>query len=239
MTHDRKKASRFPETRWSLVGRAAASDDAVRHKALAELLSAYLPGLRAFLVEARRVPADVADDLLNGFVADKVLAAGLVRHADQNRGKFRNFVLKSLNNFVTTKLRGHCGPRVLQGDFDEERVVSRTSGPATDCFERQWVQQVVRDALQMMEADCKARGRSDLWEMFRWRVVDPMLRDAEPIDYGAIVQRLGIGTPRQAMNLLATAKRAFMGHLREAVGKYVKPNAIDGEIDDLRQIVDR
>jgi hypothetical protein len=101
------------------------------------------------------------------------------------------------------------------------------------------VQQVVRDALQMMEADCKARGRSDLWEMFRWRVVDPMLRDAEPIDYGAIVQRLGIGTPRQAMNLLATAKRAFMGHLREAVGKYVKPNAIDGEIDDLRQIVDR
>ena len=40
-----KKPSLFPETRWSLVGRAVAPDDAVRQAALTELLIAYRPGL--------------------------------------------------------------------------------------------------------------------------------------------------------------------------------------------------
>ena len=86
MSDEQEKRSRFPQTHWSLVGRAAASDDLLRQQALTDLLMAYLPGLRAFLVEIRRVPADLAEDLLQGFVADKVLAAGLLRHANQGRG---------------------------------------------------------------------------------------------------------------------------------------------------------
>jgi hypothetical protein len=54
----------LPPTRWSLVGRAAASDEQTRGAALSELLVVYMPCLRAFLVQSRRVPADLADDLL-------------------------------------------------------------------------------------------------------------------------------------------------------------------------------
>ncbi len=78
-----------------------------------------------------------------------------------------------------------------------------------------------------------------MWEMFRLRVVDPMLHDAEPADYGQIVRQLGIATPRQAMNLLANAKHSFMGHLEAAVGKYVSGEEIETEIADLREIVGR
>lgn len=240
MSPEHKKPSRFPETRWSLVGRAAASDELTRQQALSELLVRYVPGLRAFLVETRRVPADLADDLLHDFVADKVLAAKLVRKADQGRGKFRNFVLKSLSNFVTTRLRREYAARAMAAGLDEGRIASLSARRETDRFEQEWVQQVVRDAVQLMQADCHDRARSDLWEIFRLRIVEPMLHDAEPAEYDQIVRRLGIRTPRQAINLLASAKRCFLRHLRSAVGNYVSGDEkIDEEISDLRRIVGR
>ena len=239
MPSDRKKASRFPNTRWSLVGRAASSDVLTRHQALAELLAVYLPGLKTFLVEARRIPADLAEDLVNGFVADKVLAAGLIRHADQGRGQFRNFVLKSLNNFVTTKLRGEYAARAMLAGFQQAANGAAAATIGADRFDQEWVHQVVHDALHMMKVDCTRRGRMDMWEMFRARIVDPMLHDAAPVDYEDIVRQLGIATPRQAMNLLANAKRAFMGHLRASIGKYARNDQIDDELDDLREIVGR
>ena len=240
MSFDRKKPSRFPETRWSLVGRAAASDELTRQQALAELLVAYLPGLRAFLVEARRVPADLADDLLHDFVADKFLARKLVHHADQGKGKFRNFILKALNNFVTTRLKREYAARALAAGVDGSVLATLASCQCDERFEQEWVQQVVRDALELMEADCRERGRSDLWEVFRLRVVDPVLHGAAPADYEQIVARLDVQTPRQAINLLANAKRCFVKHLRAAVGSYVHDEAqIDEEIADLRRIVGR
>jgi len=240
MPHERKKSSRFPATRWSLVGRAAASDELTRQQAIAELLVTYMPGLRAFLVEARRVPADLADDLLHDFVADKVLAANLVRKADQDRGKFRNFVLKSLNNFVTTKLQREYAARAVTAGLDEALIASLSSEGESDRFEQEWVRQVVRNAVQRMEADCRGQGRPDLWDIFRLRVVEPMLHDAEPADYDQIVQRFDLETPRQAMNLLANAKRCFLKYLRLAVREYVRGDEnIDEEIADLREIARR
>jgi hypothetical protein len=67
-----------------------------------------------------------------------------------------------------------------------------------------------------------------------------MLHDVAPIDYEQMVHQFDIGTPRQAMNLLANAKRCFWGHLRSAVGKYVSgEEQIDQEITQLREIVGR
>lgn len=240
MSDEQEKRSRFPQTHWSLVGRAAASDDLLRQQALTDLLMAYLPGLRAFLVEIRRVPADLAEDLLQGFVADKVLAAGLLRHANQGRGKFRNFILKSLNNYVTTRMRGEYTTRAKAVGIDELLIGSLCDDLGSNGFEQEWVQQVVRDAIELMQTECRINGRSDLWDVFRLRVVEPMLHDAEPADYSELVRRFGFETPRQAINLLVNAKRAFTKHLRSAVAKYIsRESDIDEEIADLRRIVMR
>jgi len=237
---DGKKPSRFPETRWSLVGRAAASDQLTRQQAIGELLVAYLPGLRAFLIGARRVPADLVDDLLHDFVADKFLAGKLVHHADQGRGKFRNFLLKALNNFVTTRLKREYAARALAAGVDGSVLAALASYQCDDRFDQEWLQQVLRDALELMEADCRDRGRLDMWEVFRLRVVDPMLHSVVPADYEQIIGRFDVETPRRAINLLANAKRCFVKHLRAAVGRYVHDDAlIDDEIADLREILGR
>lgn len=240
MTKDHKKPSRFPDTRWSLVGRAAGSDDLARQQALAELLVIYTPALRAFLVEGRRVPADLTDDLLHDFILDKILARKLVHHATQGKGKFRNYVLKALNNYVTTKLKREYKIRAMALEIDESTIVDPTSLQIANRFDIEWVQQLVRDTLHLMELDCRERKRVDLWEIFYLRVVDPMLNDTEPADYEQLVKRFNIQTPRQAMNLLGTAKRCFNRHLRVAVGRYVSDeNRIDEEIVDLREILGR
>lgn len=238
MSLHRKKVSRFPETRWSLVGRAAMSDELTRQQALRELLLAYLPGLRAYLVEGRRVPEDVVDDLLHDFVVDKFLAEKLVHHAEQGKGKFRSFILKSLNNFVTTKLGQEYKAHITADGMNLDGFAS--DGDLRDQFDREWVKQVVGDTLELMAADCRARGRTDLWEVFCLRVVDPMLNGTDPADYERIVDRLCLETPRQAINLLANAKRCFIKHLRAAVSCYVHDEMqIDEEIADLRRIIEQ
>ncbi|RJQ63188.1 MAG: sigma-70 family RNA polymerase sigma factor [Desulfobacteraceae bacterium] len=205
-----------------------------------ELLIAYTPALKSFLVESRRIPKELADDLLHDFVLNKVLTRRLVQHANQGKGKFRNYVLKALNNFVNTKLSRERKIHEKQVEVDETALPDPASLDEIACFDEKWVQQVVRDSLQSMESELQSNGRTDLWEIFRLRVVEPMLNGSEPAGYNEIVRRFDIQTPRQAINLLATAKRCFIRHLRETVGRYTgDKEKIDNEIEDLRQIVGR
>src|ERR1700677_2779450 len=82
----------FPVTRWSLVVRAADTDAGIKRIALTELLEKYLPALRSYLRLSKRLDADRADDLLQSFLASKVLDEDLIERADQRRGKFRTFL---------------------------------------------------------------------------------------------------------------------------------------------------
>ncbi|MEZ4601224.1 MAG: hypothetical protein R2940_15650 [Syntrophotaleaceae bacterium] len=236
----RDKKTRFPETQWSLVKRAGGSDEIIRQEALSELLHTYRPGLLNFLIKARGLPADFAEDLLQGFIADKVLKSDLARYADQGRGKFRNFILKSLNNYTATKLSRRASRENNELEFDESVHTLIPGAEVVDLFDLEWIKQVVRDAVRLTEEECRCRNRTEIWEIFSRRVVDPMLYGIEPMDYREIVSRFGISTPRQAINLLATAKRTFTRNLRLAVGKYAgKGIDIEDEIADLRKIIQR
>src|SRR5688572_14192368 len=106
--HEPLQSERFPTTRWSLVGRAAppnpssdpqqlAADD---RAALGELIRLYLPALRAHLTGPLRIDRHRTDDLIQGFLADKVLEQNLIALADPNRGKFRTFLLTALERFI-------------------------------------------------------------------------------------------------------------------------------------------
>src|SRR5438477_6642253 len=93
-------AARFPSTQWSLVGRAGRTSNEHRRDALGVLLHRYMPALRAHLVLAKRMSADHAEDLLQGFVADKIIEKNLLAQAEQARGRFRSFLLAALNHYV-------------------------------------------------------------------------------------------------------------------------------------------
>lgn len=54
----------------------------VRSEALERLLGSYAPAMVGHLVHRKRLPPDRAEDLVQGFIADKVLEKRLVGRAD-------------------------------------------------------------------------------------------------------------------------------------------------------------
>lgn len=87
---------RFLTTRWSMV--AGAGDNEPGRRALEELRAQYWPPIYAFARCRGHAPAD-AKDLTQGFFLD-LLERNSVDEADQDRGRFRTFLLACFTNFL-------------------------------------------------------------------------------------------------------------------------------------------
>ena len=236
----------FPLTRWSLVGRAAGAEGDIRIRAaLDELVSRYLPALRAHLILTRRLSPDDADELLQSFVASKVLEQNLFGRADQAQGKFRTFLLAALGNFLIDHLRAtqakkrSTGADAMQIDEQRSEVIdSRVDQPST-AFDVAWARQVLDRAQTLMRQQCDAEERPDVWGVFQARVLSPALDNAEPAAYDALVRQFKLASPDQASNVLVTGKRMFTRCLRDAVAEYVDDSEIEQELRELKAVVAR
>ena len=88
----------FRTTRWTQVSRAKAESPEGR-RALKELCDAYYEPVAAFLRCELR-DADAARDLAHDFFAN-VLEGGAIARADQDRGRFRSYLLGAVKHFLS------------------------------------------------------------------------------------------------------------------------------------------
>lgn len=233
----------FPATGdiWPLVERARRAGDAEARAALNQLLVHYLPPLRAHLVRHKRIDPERAEDLLQSFIAAKVCEQGLIGQADLARGRFRTFLLSALENHIVSVLRHeraairHPGSAPVPID---EHVDTLAAPTASAEFDIAWARMVLGDALAAMEKECAAGGRQDLWEVFRERLLLPMLTGAEPTPYEDLCRRHRLASATQAGNLLITAKRMFRRTLEDGIRQYAGEEAAIGrEIDELTALL--
>src|SRR5829696_3859701 len=89
----------FPTTRWTLIDLVRHEDSRGDRPALDELLRCYWPALRVHLAIRRAGTPDEIDDLLQGFIASRILDANLVATAVPSRGRFRTLLLTSLDRY--------------------------------------------------------------------------------------------------------------------------------------------
>jgi DNA-directed RNA polymerase specialized sigma24 family protein len=216
----------FPTTRWSLVLSAGHSGEEEKRAALDALLRRYLPALRAHLMIAKVAPPGQVDDLLQGFLADKVVAQDMIAKARRERGKFRTFVAVALDRYVIDQLRRQRS--TLRSPAAEAAVVPLDDNDPVDlspsshrAFNIAWAAEVVAEARRRMQSECEASGRRDVWTVFNERVVGPTLEGSDPTAYGELTRRLQLSSDAEAMNLLVTGKRAFARALRAVVAEYV------------------
>jgi RNA polymerase sigma-70 factor (ECF subfamily) len=234
---------RFPTTSWSLVA-LAGQDDETRREALGTLLTRYLPALRAHLIQAKGLAPDRADDLVQDFVANKILERDLIARADQQRGKFRTFLLTSLDRFLLNRLRDEGAKKRAASAAAEplgerDGQLAAGSGPS-DAFDFAWARSVLGEALQRMRTHCETSGRADVWGVFECRVLGPIFEGTEAPDYREIVERFGFQSPSQASNVLATAKRTFARMLRSVVAEYAgSEEEIEEELGQLHAVLAR
>lgn len=235
-------ADRFPVTRWSLVARAGAADSAAAATALNQLLTVYRPVLHSHLVHHWRFTPVQAEDVLHNFLAEKVLENNILSRADQERGRFRSFLLKSLTNYVISHLRRQQAQRRSPGpsnmlDVDELLDVIPDASETEAQFDEAWGRHILRQTLDRMQRECTARGRLDIWQIFRCRLLDPILEGTPAVPYKELVTKFDLQTPSQAANLYLTARRMFNRILRSVVRDTVTDEGdIDAEIAILKAI---
>ena len=237
---------RFVTTHWSLVGRAGretprrdAAGDA--RPELGELLGMYLTPLRKHLVHKKGLRPEDADDVLNGFVADKILDRAFLANADRSKGRFRSLILTALDRYLISLHRHIKGKRRSPPspllDLDEQPDVAGNGATAGDIFDLSWARQVVRQALEQMEAECQGNGQQALWGLFDARIVAPNVRQERPLAYKLIVARFGFESSSQAKEALLVAERMYKRCLWAVLAKYAAADEIDAEIADLHRIL--
>ena len=225
MPPDSSTGSIFPRTDWAELGKAADADPLP----LDRLVRRYWLPLKIFLVATFPSLKDQADSLLQDFAEDKMLKAGWLGKADQNRGRFRDFLKTSLRNFVLNRLNRADvkNPPIALEELERELPEPEA---ATEEFDLAWAQTVLAETLRRMEADCKNPGadqprRGHIWEVFRLRLLEPILNGAAEVPYDQLIDRFALKSPTDASNTLLSAKRIFKAHLSKVIKEYARQDA--------------
>ena len=229
-------------TQWTLVGRAGQTPSESQQVALNDLLQRYWPALRSHLVNRRRINAHDADDLVQSFIESQILERNLIERADTERGRFRNLLVSSLNNYVNNQFAARYADkrapdRAANFGTADTRLGKKDETPEHE-FDITWARTLLSEVLARMKRECTATERMNLWEIFHARVLAPILEGAKPVDYETLIAQCGFQTPSQASNALVTGKRMFARLLKATISEYVMSEAeLESELQDLHTIL--
>jgi DNA-directed RNA polymerase specialized sigma24 family protein len=240
MASELSTGSIFPRTDWAELGKAAADD--VR---LDQLIRLYWHPLKIFLIATFPNLQNQAETLLQDFAQDRLLKEGWLLRADQNRGRFRDFLKASLRNFVLDYL-SRVDVKHPPVSLDElEQELPQATNDQSEAFDLAWARTVLAETLRRMELDCKnpleeQPRRTYIWEMFRLRLLEPVFNDAEPPAYEQMIEQFGLKSPTDASNTLLSAKRIFKVHLNKVIKEYAGQDAATAtEIQALEDFLGR
>lgn len=234
------RRSRFVTTSWTVVLQAAAKDPTKNSDALAILCEAYWYPLYAFVRRLGSAPDD-AEDLTQSFFAD-LLAKSKLAKSDPDRGRFRTFLLTSLQNFLKNEHRKNSAIKrggqhsILSLDFEAaesqfslEPVHERTPQKA---FDRNWALAVLNQVLQSLEQQYADSGKSELFDALKSHLVGEA-----SVPYSALAVNLGMkeGAIKVAMHRL---RERYGQMLRLQIAKTIEDSAdVDQELRYLFEVL--
>lgn len=216
---------------------AGGDSSPVARRALEQLCHAYWYPLYAYV---RRQGHNVEDaqDLTQEFFA-RLLEHKYLRLADRNRGRFRTFLLTSLQHFLindwkkTNRDRRGGGQIVLS--LDEEMAESRLAAepaleqPPDALYDRGWAAVLMDRALTALRTEFEQAGKADLFDrlkVFVWG-------EKNALSYAAMAQQLGMteGAVKVAVHRL----RQRYGDLLRAEVAQTVTTAVEVE-EELRHL---
>lgn len=227
----------FSTTRWALVVLAADADSEEAARALEDLCRDYWYPLYAH-VRRRGYSAEDAQDLTQEFFA-RILEKRYLKLADPQRGRFRTFLLASLNNFLVNEWRkGQTAKRKIPHGFlalDEEDAESRylaepANGLTPDkLYDRRWAVALVDRVLRLIQDEYAAVGKAAIFEMLK----PQLLGDASDESYRVLAQRLHMSEGAFRVTALRLRER-YRELLRAEVARTVAaPAEVDEELRHL------
>jgi len=202
----------FETTPWSLINLARTGTPGERERAREILVCAYWAPVYAYL-RRRRLNRDQAADLTQAFFTDVVLVRELFERADEDAGKMRSLMLKSLDRYVIDqarrdKARGAGLNVPLEALEREEALLQKHAELDPDeVFDRRWRMALIDHALERCRQHYERRGKIGHWELFEARVLRPTLADTDPPPLAEIAEEHGFSSAADAAAAVQVVKR--------------------------------
>lgn len=231
----------FQTTLWTVVLSAGGPDSPECEAALALLCQSYWTPVFAFIVR-RTNSREQAQDFTQGFFA-KFLRKNLISRARQTRGRFRSFLMSSIENYLRDEherdnsLKRGGGQAALSLDWERAdgesfEEISRSTTPA-EAFEKQWARALIDKVMTRLVSEYTENGRGAIFEALQ----SQLWGDSDSISYLELSRRFGMSIVSLRVFALRIRQR-FREVLREEVGQTVEyPREIDQEIQYLRQVI--
>lgn len=231
--------SHFRTTAWSVVVGAQDGDDDQREACMSKLCRVYWKPIY-YYIRRRGLKHDDARDMVQEYFAT-FLEKDFVATADRERGKFRTFVLVTVNRFLTKQLarrkrrEARLNVVIPTGDEDgEEFVIPELSHENTpeDDFNRRWALSLIENTLEKMQVEC-AEGKKKLY----YDTLNLFLESqgsTQSMSYREMADQLGV-SETDVTNYLFRGRNIFQKLLRDEIREsVVTESAIDEEIEALK-----
>jgi len=232
-----ENSSLWPLTDWSALGHAA---QAVGNESLPlhALIIKYQNPLRVCLIARFPWLRGDVERLITEFSEDRILREGWLKKPQSGRGRFRDFLKRSLVNFVLDQYKKKDVVKLAAPLHELEQELPAATSSA-DAFDLDWARTLLAEAFKRMEADCQKPGgdqpkRSYIWEIFKIRLLTPFLEGATPCSYEQVVERFQLRSPSEASNMLLSSKRIFRRHLLAVISEYEGESTAAAELEDLK-----
>jgi len=208
----------FEPTLWTVVLRAKEGS----RDALGSLISLYWKPVYFFL-RRRGLDIEAAKETTQGFFAH-LLERDFLKSVAREKGKFRTFLLTSLENYRIDDARRKSAKKRggLSLDFDGAEKDLAAQGPGSDSFDRQWALAVVSRAMDALREELGGAT---------FDALKPHLAGGP--SYQSTADKLGISVT-SLTNLIHRTRKRY----RELVEREIAPSVADAaslkeELDDL------
>lgn len=233
--------SRFPTTTWQLI-------DAVKQHGISDAMTAetnrfvaayWKPVFRYLRMHGWKNEA--AEDLTQSFFL-RLLEKGWVDKADNERGRFRTFLLTLLNRFVADQ-GPNRGKRqtVFEGGMvpvsalvsDEDRKFEPPSNVTPEAlYMREWARATLAATCKRLKFWCDDQGRPDWYAAF-----ELTKQHTPPLSQRAAAEQLGVSRD-QIRDAQQKTEQQFVRLLRTEVGGQVsRSEDVDAEIRELESLL--
>ena len=238
---DRSGAPCFGTTHWSIVLAAGRENSDSQVQALEKLCAAYWYPLYAY-ARRRGYPAEDAKDLTQAFFAS-FLEKGYLARADRDRGRFRTFLLRSIENFLhTSRERSNAQKRgggkeifSLDAADAEGRYLAEPVTEVTPArlFEKRWAATVIERVLHQLEGEFLINGKAELFSQ-----LEPHLwGDANSVPYAQLAAQLKLTVVAIKSTVYRIRTRCRELLRQEIAQTVVTSEEIDQEIQHLLEVM--
>ena len=211
------------------------SDLAAYHRAVDYLAEMYWRPVYVYFRRKWNLTNEDAKDLTQEFFASVIEKESLENYSP-TRGKFRSYIMVSLNNLVRMQRRGASsqkrgGPWTHSSIEMAPGIEIPTEGTPEQAFNQEWIQTLLRCALSELEHEYRHLDRDKAFELLMLHDIEHP-RDAD-LSYQALAKRFEISEGDVA-NYLYRARHSLRMHVLQLIRETVSTEAdVASEIKEL------